>query len=450
LSELEFTGERVVPGLVDPNLFNEHLARYRFAALFAENGRVLDAGCGSGYGAAEFAGTASSVIAMDISAEAVTHARNSFAGPRTSFLQGRCERLPFADGSFDLIAAFEVIEHLAGWRDFLSEARRVLCPSGVLLVSTPNKDFYSESRADAGPNPFHVHEFQYREFEAALAEVFPHVHLWSQNHSEVISLVSADSTAGILDSAPDTSPEHAHFFLAAGSRSPIPLRAAFAWMPSSGNVLRERQHHIALLEGEIAAKNKWLKDAEEAQAGLQREYDTLSAELRERNVWGERLNREIEEARALIEEQRDEMQTTRAAYERHLGRLEAESAERLVWARGMEVESAARLEWARNLEAQLTERTGWAQSLVADVDRERAFFQALQEEHQQTSRHLAQTLEQLLQAQAEVERLEAARAAAEAAQAATEATKWVRLGRGLHLMRDKSGDPAAAHERSDK
>jgi SAM-dependent methyltransferase len=426
LPELEFTGERVVPGLVDPNLFNEHLARYRFAALFAENGRVLDAGCGSGYGAAEFAATASCVVAMDISSEAVAHARNAFAAPRTAFVQGSCERLPFTDGAFDLIAAFEVIEHLEGWQDLLAEARRVLCPSGVLLVSTPNKAFYSESRADAGPNPFHVHEFEYSEFEAALSAVFPHVHLWSQNHSEVISLVPpsrkiGESSAGILDAPPDAAPEQAHFFLAACSRSPIPLRAAFAWMPSSGNVLRERQHHIALLEGEIANKDTWLREAVIAQAGLQREYDTLTAELRERNAWGEQLNLEIEKARAVIEKQRDEMQALRTGYEQHLARLEAEL-------RGMEAEAAARLEWARGLEAQLNERTAWAHSLDRDLRGEREVFRDLQTEHLRIG-------EELLRTRAEVQCLEAELAA-------TEATKWVRLGRSLHLIGDKTGDPA--------
>src|ERR1700684_2034831 len=91
---LEFTGERVVPGLVDPNLFNEHLARYRFAARFADGRRVLDAGCGSDYGAAELA-NAATVVAMDISAEAVDHALREFSRPGVCFLQGACESLPF-------------------------------------------------------------------------------------------------------------------------------------------------------------------------------------------------------------------------------------------------------------------------------------------------------------------------------------------------------------------
>ena len=51
----EFTGERVIPGQVDVDLLNEHLARYTFAARLARGKRVLDAGCGAGYGSAELA-----------------------------------------------------------------------------------------------------------------------------------------------------------------------------------------------------------------------------------------------------------------------------------------------------------------------------------------------------------------------------------------------------------
>ena len=55
----EFTGERVIPGRVEDNLFNEHVARYRFAAHLVRElglrGSFLDAGCGAGYGAADLA-----------------------------------------------------------------------------------------------------------------------------------------------------------------------------------------------------------------------------------------------------------------------------------------------------------------------------------------------------------------------------------------------------------
>ena len=375
---LEFTGERVVPGLVDPNLFNEHLARYRFAARFAEGRRVLDAGCGSGYGAAELA-NAATVVAMDVSAEAMDHALREFSRPGVHFLQGACESLPFADASFDLVVAFEVIEHLERWREMLAEACRVLRPSGVLLVSTPNKAWYAESRASAGPNPYHVREFEYAEFEAALKAAFPHVHLWSQNHSEAIAFVPAlPSADGVLNAPADAVPEHAHFFLAACSRSPIADTRSFAWLPSAGNVLRERQRHIALLESELAQKNAWLAEAVDSLAKVQKEHDSVLAELQDRNAWAGSLNGELDVARAAV------------------SRMESEAAVRLDWIRGLEAQ-------IRDLESQLArgraenerqrrenddqetiiaERTRWAQSLDEELRRVREDLQGLRAELQ--------------------------------------------------------------------
>ena len=70
----EFTGERLIPGQVDVDLLNEHLARYAFAARLAHGKRVLDAGCGAGYGSAELASQADSVAGADLAAEAVDFA----------------------------------------------------------------------------------------------------------------------------------------------------------------------------------------------------------------------------------------------------------------------------------------------------------------------------------------------------------------------------------------
>src|SRR5919205_964963 len=71
----EFTGERVIPGQVDVDLLNEHLARYTFAARLARGKRVLDAGCGAGYGSAELAHAAQCVTGVDCASDAVDFAR---------------------------------------------------------------------------------------------------------------------------------------------------------------------------------------------------------------------------------------------------------------------------------------------------------------------------------------------------------------------------------------
>ncbi len=434
---LEFTGERVVPGLVDPDLLNEHLARYRFAARFAERiadaARVLDAGCGSGYGTAEFH-RASSVVGADLSAEAVDHARRNYSRPGVRFLQATCEALPFADGAFDLLVAFEVIEHLAHWQLMLTEARRVMRPAGVLLVSTPKKAYYAESRGEAGPNPYHVREFDYREFETALQDVFPHVRLWTQNHSEAIVFLPAAPAPGDFDAPGDAAPERAHFFLAACSLSPIPTPRAFAWAPASGNILREREHHIVLIESELATKNAWLRQSTDDKASLQRDHENLLAELQRQNEWAGKLNAELEDAGADIVRLQGEIEAAHAGYQERVGQLEQELAathagyqER---ARQVERElaftHAGYAERVRQLEDEANVRLDWVHDLESQIARGRAEIDRLERESAERAQW-GQSLD------AELQRANATLARLNEQLHLAARSKWVRLGRLLHL-----------------
>lgn len=303
----EFTGERVIPELVDADLLNEHLARYRFARHFAHaNSCVLDAGCGAGYGTAELAQSAGSVTGFDISPEAAKDARSRYGNSNARFLQASCEVLPFAGGVFDLVTAFEVIEHLDRWRELLTETNRVLKPSGVLLVSTPNREYYAESRGEAGPNPFHVHEFDYEEFRQALSAVYPHVRIWTQNHAEAIVFSPVDPAGGLLEAPGANDFAAAHFYLAACSQSPIAANDVFAWVPSSANLLRERERHIAKLEAELEKKDAWLRQTIDAHGELQRHHEAVTAELQKQNNWAAELNGEIVRGRARIDELQSE------------------------------------------------------------------------------------------------------------------------------------------------
>jgi SAM-dependent methyltransferase len=370
----EFTGERVIPELVDVDLLNEHLARYRFTGHFIgalnRPANILDAGCGSGYGAAELSGTGASVTGTDISAVAIDHARLRYGTPTVRFLQSACEALPFPAAAFDVVVAFEVIEHLDRWRELLSEANRVLKSSGVFLVSTPNRDYYAESRGSAGPNPFHRHEFSYEEFREALTAVFPHMHIWTQNHAQAIVFSPPTPSSAAATIAGPNDPAVAHFYLAVCSQSPVPAElttSAFAWVPSSGNLLRERERHIAKLNGELEKKDVWLRETLDAHSELQRDHETLLAELERQNNWAAELDREL------------------AARHARIGELQKEAETRLSWIRDLESQiETARIEILRldaesvevrrksrahidNLEATVAERTAWAQQLEMEI-----------------------------------------------------------------------------------
>jgi SAM-dependent methyltransferase len=74
------------------------------------------------------------------------------------------------DASVDVVVSFETIEHLHGQREMLAEFRRVLAPTGVLVISSPNRPVYNE--AGAVDNHFHVAELDRAELKALLDPLF--------------------------------------------------------------------------------------------------------------------------------------------------------------------------------------------------------------------------------------------------------------------------------------
>jgi len=345
---IEFTGERVVPGQVDVDLWNEHFARYAFAARLAAGKRVLDAGCGTGYGCAALSERASSVTGLDISPEAIAHAREHSAAPGVTFLVGSCSAMPLPNAAFDLVISFEVIEHLEDWRAFLLESRRVLAPGGVFLLSTPNRDYYAEARSVSGPTPFHVHEFSFDEFGAALGALFPHVHLYLQNHVESIAFEPADGQ-GLpeLQQAGSTPDAHgAHFFLAACSAEPQPVPAPFVYVPTTANILHERQLHIAKLEIDV---NQLREDKEK----LVELFRIQKAALDEANRWSSSLDEILAAASARIVELQAELEQTTAGFEAQIVTIEGENRAKTEWARQLDENLAAALARIAGLENEL-------------------------------------------------------------------------------------------------
>ena len=366
----EFTGERVIPGEVDIDLFNEHMARYAFAARLARGKRALDAGCGAGYGSAELSRAAQSVVGIDNAADAIEFASANYRAPNLSFEQASCGALPYADGSFDLIVAFEVIEHLPDWRQFLHEARRTLAPNGQFIVSTPNKLYYGESRGAEGENPFHVHEFEFAEFRDELRNVFPHVSLFLENHVEGVTFRphEASNTADVRIDPGDAVPEESHFFVAVCAHRPQLGNPTFVYIPRAGNVLRERERHIALLERELELKNTWLETAKAALADLQDKC----------NRWAEKLNAEIADRRARVVALQEELRGVAEGYAAKVAALEQDIREKTQWAIDVETrlqadvakqttELARAVEALHQTEKELEDRTAWAQSLDAEL-----------------------------------------------------------------------------------
>ncbi|MEO8370264.1 MAG: methyltransferase domain-containing protein [Candidatus Solibacter sp.] len=383
----EFTGERLIPGEVDVDLLNEHMARYHFAVRLARGKRVLDAGCGAGYGSAAMAEVAERVTAIDIAQDAVDYAHAHYDAANLSFEQASCAALPCSDGAFDLVVAFEVIEHLEDWREFLREARRVLAPSGQFIVSTPNRLYYTESRGGEGANPFHVHEFDFAEFTAELKQFFPHVSMFLENHVEGVTFQPHEhghTVEARVDTA-DPVPDESHFFLAVCAHRPQIGNPTFLYVPRTANVLRERERHIGKLESELATKDQWLDKAQLDLAEFDREHQKLLVMFREQkeelersNKWAEELNAALTSAGARVTEVQEELARDQenarkvvAGYNAKIAALEQENREKTKWAQDTETRLTAEIQQIAKQygevvaalaksDAELQERTRWA------------------------------------------------------------------------------------------
>lgn len=180
--------ERATPGDATwAELSAPHLARYLFAADYVRGKRVLDAGCGAGYGSLLLATSgAAEVVGIDIDAAAIAQAAQRFPHPRVTYRVDDCQTIFQAAGPWDVICSFENIEHLSAPEKFLAAAASQLTDDGVLLVSTPD-------RADTPPfvngrpdNEFHVHEWYRDEYLNLLAPHFERVELRIQVRSTAL------------------------------------------------------------------------------------------------------------------------------------------------------------------------------------------------------------------------------------------------------------------------
>ena len=190
--------ERIMPGTGLWNAhYAEHIQRYAFVAECMTHGaRVLDAGCGCGYGPAFLADQgAGLVVAVDNSAEALAIARQRFNRHSVVWLEEDCHTLAAAGAyaPFDVICNLENLEHLAEPERFLDRTLDLLHPKGVYVASTPDRDTMNRLRGlrvDAKTiNPYHSSELSEEEFRALLASRFEDVTVWYQTWDPVDRLV---------------------------------------------------------------------------------------------------------------------------------------------------------------------------------------------------------------------------------------------------------------------
>lgn len=109
-------------------------ARLKRIELIKEPGRLLDIGCSLGYfvEAANSRGWCASGV--EISPYAAQEARELDLDVRTGIL----EEDNYADGSFDCVTMWDVLEHVPDPTQHMLNVRRILADGGLVVIGTPN------------------------------------------------------------------------------------------------------------------------------------------------------------------------------------------------------------------------------------------------------------------------------------------------------------------------
>ena len=169
-------------------LFLRHKKAYLFAGTkeYCQDKRVLDYGCGNGYGSFLLAKVARKVTAVDIDPTAIEDSRQKYRAENLSFELIAPEiQTNFADRSFDLIVSFQVIEHILDVKKYLNELKRMLSDKGVLIITTPNRR-YRLYPFQKPVNPCHIREYNLKTFSKQLGSIFPQVTIFGITGTEEI------------------------------------------------------------------------------------------------------------------------------------------------------------------------------------------------------------------------------------------------------------------------
>lgn len=258
---MKFTGERYIPNsLSDPELEIEHLHRY-YSVLDLVKGKVtVDAATGEGYGAALLADYADHVYGIDISVEAITHAKEKYIKDNLEFREASIDSLPLPNNSVDVVISFETIEHVDEdlQRSFMQEVKRVLKEDGFLVISTPDKHVYSD--LPDYKNEFHVKEFYKQEFIDFLSTYFEKVVL-SYQRFQVNSVIRSDGSKNLrVFQYPNGHKEYGKYLLAICSEGDIVSANIDSLILEHNDKYQTLCHRIIELQDEVEERNQHIKN----------------------------------------------------------------------------------------------------------------------------------------------------------------------------------------------
>jgi len=296
-SPLAFTGERLTSS-IDGQIEIEHFHRYFVAREYCRGKDILDIASGEGYGAALLSQVSRSVTGVEISAEAVAHARASYNRDNLKFLVGDARAIPLAAASVDAVVSFETIEHFYEQEAYVAEVRRVLRPGGVFLVSTPERDVYSPY--DSPANLYHKKELSRKELEDLLRPHFPYVVSMLQRSLIGSAMVPAEDSC--VSGPPLTFERRGDYHFEASPGLP---RALFIVSIASDVRVSVPPVTVNIETSQLAIRERLITE-------LQRANATGKAEVEAANARCEAVKAEVDAANTRCEVAKAEAETARS------------------------------------------------------------------------------------------------------------------------------------------
>ena len=144
---------------------------------------ILDAGCGSGFDLrriVDMGATPDKCYGIDFNEDSIKFAKE-MSSPKINFSQSLLTKLPFADGFFDLVFSFQVINNYLNDKDIITmskELRRVMKPTGLMLLLCPLSDVSSKN---SGLRDMPTRHFRQEEIES----LFPDFLLTTIRYCEI-------------------------------------------------------------------------------------------------------------------------------------------------------------------------------------------------------------------------------------------------------------------------
>lgn len=266
---MECTGERFLPDYPG-DWTPEHFHRYLLARDLVKGKNILDIASGEGYGSALMAEQASSVIGVDISEEAVSLAKEKYRRENLEYRVGRASAIPVDSASIDAVISFETIEHLTEQETMLEEIKRVLRPGGFLIISSPDKEEYSDIPGYA--NEYHVKELYKEDFQDLITRHFKHADFYGQR-VELGSIIAKKKGASFIsferngDSFTKTDGlSHALYWIAIASDTNIPNidNSILKHSIELSNAVLTREGEIKNLTEDVSNKTAYLDEVKKA------------------------------------------------------------------------------------------------------------------------------------------------------------------------------------------